>query len=449
MTEHYQNDLYDDDDGEGGAPQAAPAPTKMQNVTGLLANPKTKKTVIFTAAAVAVVGAVATMAIVSGNKTHQETSPPAVTGADVGSGPQGLSDAPNPNLARDAQYKSMVAQASAERASEAANSGQSVQPMAVTVETGLHAAPTPAEAAASAAAAAAEHDRQVAAAAVAAQQPQQSVQQPGQAGQNAQQPDPQYQRFAENTTKAIDSVMTYGNRKYAMQSFTLAPSTDTVTGGAVQPAVATTAQGQAGEAKAVAAAATVKAVQPMTLIGAGYLGAIRIDTGINTDISTKFGGTLLTGPYAGAHVFGTVVRKGYLADLEVTGIANDKIGLPMTPVTAMVLDSETGEQGTATDVDRKLLVRYGVKPLAAGFAAVADYLKSAGTTVNVSGTTVATTVPPVTGQHLAEIVGGSAAQQVNTDAGALDTTPTVRVARGAITGIYFLADVQFTPKSAN
>jgi intracellular multiplication protein IcmE len=197
----------------------------------------------------------------------------------------------------------------------------------------------------------------------------------------------------------------------------------------------------------VGASATTAAATPtqLTLLGAGAIESARMDTGLNTDIGGDFGATVVTGKYAGAKLVGTYSRKGELAVGQVRLMAFPNQGVSV-PVNAVILDPETAEGGTASDVDRKLFVKYGIKPLAAGFAAVADYLKNSGTTVVVDGQTVTSTQPELTNKRAGQIVVGSAAQQVSSDANALDTTPTVRVRRNTIVGVFFTQDVVYTPK---
>lgn len=439
------DELYSDEEAAqhvGNGPEGAVPSSKTDNLVKLTSNPKSRRVLIATAAAVVVVSGLALVGIRSGNKPQQTQAPAGMTGASVGPAPNSLENDPNSALANSEQYKQMAAATAARKASEALESGRSDQPGAVTVESAMRNSATPAEQEASAAAAVLRAQQQAQAqAALAAAQAQQPTQQQQQVAQV--QPDPAYQMMVGRARETMAGLMK--PRSFGIQNVSFVESGTGATG----TAQAVAGLGGAGAAVAQAAAAASSSVSTgneITLISAGAIEAARMDTGVNTDIGGDFGATLLTGPFAGAKLIGTVQRKGTLAEMTVTtfSLPAQKI---TTGVKAHILDAETKEPGTASDVDRKLFIKYGIKPLAAGFAAVASYLQSAGTTVVVNGETVSSTTPQLTTKHTAEIIGGSAAQQVNSDANSLDTTPTVRVRPNTIVGVFFTSDVLYTPKT--
>lgn len=457
MNENDTDDLYGDGESAqrvGNGPETRGPASKMENVSSVMRNPKSSKVVVATVGAIVVVGGLLVVAISSRNAPQQTATPPGLSGANVGAAPTTLGDDPNKNLADSKQYQDMVAATGRDRAQAARDAGQSTQPLAATVEQALTKAPTPAEVAASAAQAEQARQQQAAlAAAQAAAQPQQG--QGGYAGAHSQ--DQAYQQMQQNAQQAIAQLM--APRARGSQSFAMVDTN------ASQAAAQAQAQGQLPVQAvpsvirtAAAAPAAVAATPPtvgassagysdqVTLISAGLIESARIDTAVNTDVGGEFGATLLTGKYAGAKLIGTVQRKGELAQMSLRTMSLPGQGVSMSAA-GVILDAQTAETGTATDVDRKLFVKYGVKPLAAGFTAVADYLRNSGTTVVVNGETVTSTQPELTGKKTAQIVGGAAAQQVNSDANALDTTPTVRVARGAVVGVFFTQDVVYSPRA--
>ncbi|MFK4705808.1 hypothetical protein ABIC83_002647 [Roseateles asaccharophilus] len=444
-----EQELYDDEGGAelpqqvGNGPSGKQPPGKMENVTALTQNPRTRRVVIATVAAVAIVGAITIISIVSKNRQTAPAPPAALTGVSVGQAPSSLDDKQNAALAQSREYQEIMAKSGAQRASEAAQNGQSTQPLAATVEAALQPNQTPAERE-EAEAKARKEKAEADAVATAQRQAMELAQRQGavqQAGnvQVAQQPDPAQQQMMQTAAQAIQALAANRGRGaavYAMSDSTQAPVATQVSAGGYTRVGATSQQVSAQQA----------APPQLTLIGAGSIEAARIDTGVNTDVGGDFGATLLTGRYAGAKIIGTVQRRGETAAMTCRTIAFPDQGVSI-PATCSILDAETGEGGTASDVDRKLLVKYGIKPIAAGFAAVADYLKNSGTTVVVNGQTTVTSSPELTGKKAAQIVGGSAAQQVNTDANALDTTPTVRVRRNTVVGVFFTQDVIYTPKT--
>lgn len=448
MSDNTEDDLYGDDvpaQRVGNGPDVKAAPTKLENVAALGKNPKTSRVILATVGAVVLVGGIAVVGIVSKNSRAPEPTPAAISGAAVGAAPTGLTEDSSAALANSQQYKDIVAAAGQQRSKDALESGQSAQPLAATVEGALKAAPTPAEQAASAAeterlrlqAEAAERARNV------ALQQQQAQQVSG--GTN-QQPDQVYQQMMSNAQNAMVQLMS--NRTRGTGVYSMVDQAQGAAAGGLQQTAYQQGGVQAGAGGVQAAAATgpaAAAPTQYTLIGAGEILSARVETGVNTDIGGDFGATLLTGKYAGAKLIGSVQRRGETAQMTVRMMSMPEQGVSV-PAAAVILDAETAEGGTATEVDRKLFIKYGVKPVAAGFAAVADYLKNSGTTVVVNGETVTTSQPELTNKKAAQIIAGSAAQQVNTDANALDTTPTVRVRRGAIVGVFFTQDVLYTPR---
>lgn len=448
MNEQDADDLYGGDETPaqrvGNGPESKASPSKLENVAALGKNKKTSRVIIATVGAVLLVGGIATVSIISKNNRVEKPQPTELTGAAVGNAPP-LSEERSTALADSEQYRTIVAAAGQDRADAARQSGESTQPLATTVEASLKPKPTPAEAAAAAAEAeqlrlqqqAMEQARQQAAA-----QPSQQQGYP----QSSPQGDQVYQQQIANAQSAMTQLM--APRTRGLQVFALADSTTASVGSMQQVGLHVGGAGQAGTGVGggtAGGAAVAPSVSQVTLIGAGVIESARMDMGANTDVGGDFVATLLTGKWAGAKLIGSVQRRGELAALTVRTLSLQAQGVSVS-ANAIILDPETAEGGTATDVDRKLFVKYGVKPLAAGFAAVADYLKGSGTTVMVNGETVTSSQPELTNKKAAQIVAGSAAQQVSTDADALDTTPTVRVRRGAIVGVFFTQDVLYAPK---
>jgi hypothetical protein len=452
MNDNEDDDLYGGDEPAqrvGNGPEAKAPAGKLENVAALGKNPKTSRVIIATVGAVVLVGSIAVIGIVSKNKRAEAPPPAELSGAAVGSTPA-LGEDRSAALADSAQYKDIVAAASKERSKTALENGESAQPLAATIESTLKAAPTPAEAAASAAKAEEVRLQQQAleqakAQALAAQQMQAQQQQQGYQQQNPQ-GDQVYQQQLTNAQAAMAQLM--APRARGSQVYGLVDA-QTTGGGLQQVSLQGGGAGQAGTAGGASSgsstATAAAAAGHVTLIGAGIIESARMDMGANTDVGGDFVATLLTGKWAGAKLIGSVQRRGELAAMTVRTMSLPAQGVSV-PATAVILDPETAEGGTATDVDRKLFIKYGVKPLAAGFAAVADYLKNSGTTVVVNGETVTTSQPELTNKKAGQIVAGSAAQQVSADANALDTTPTVRVRRGAIVGVFFTQDVLYSPK---
>lgn len=441
MSNDQQEDLYGEDSPQhvGNGPATQPAPTRMDNISAMVKGAKTGKVMLVTAAVVVLAVALVAVALTSTKK--KVLLPASVSGVSVGQTP-GLQDQTNKDLVDSRQYTDMVAQVNAGRASDAARNGTSVQPLADGTARTLVAFKTPAEeerdakiAAELAASKAAGAALEVQIARLAAQQlpAQQQPQQP-------QQVDPAYTAMLNNANQAMGELLAPRGR--GTQSFEVSAAPKIAL---ASPAAFGNQAGSMSGAGAAALASVATASRGKTLIPAGAVVVAKMDTAVNTDIGGDFVATLVTGPWAGAKLIGTSTRVGELASLQfkVMSFPGDGVSIP---VTAVALNSESLEAGVATDVDRKLLVKYGVKPLVAGVAAVGQALLAAGTKVAISGVEVVTTKPSITKEQAQNIVIGSAAQQVNADANALNTTPTVRVAPGTVIGIMFTADVVYTAK---
>lgn len=431
------NDLYDAPQPDAPVPSPS-APTRAENISAVARGPKSGKVIAVTIGAVVLVAGLLVVAFTS-KKGSSAPLPATISGASVGDAPP-LREQATPGLAGSAQYNEMVDQVNQARAAEAARTGASVQPLADSVARTLVESRTPAEqerlnrANAEAAAAAAAAGRPVTESV--RQYPAAGEAQGAQAYNNGQDP------MILNAQKAIDALLM--PRERGMQTFDVSAPVRVAQAGAA----GATSGSAAGPATTAGGAPVVTtAAASHTLIAAGSLEAARMDSAINTDLQGDFIATLVTGPYAGAKLVGTSQRAGDLASMRFVAMSLTGKGVTV-PVSAVALDAASLEAGTATDVDRKLFVKYGVKPLMAGLAAVGQAVLNTGTSVTVDGATVVSTQPTLDGKQTGAIIAGAAAQQLTQDAGALNTTPTVRVAPGTVVGVMFVADVIYTPPSS-
>lgn len=184
----------------------------------------------------------------------------------------------------------------------------------------------------------------------------------------------------------------------------------------------------------------------VTLIPAGTLVSAVTFNRVNTDLIAPLVATVVSGPYAGAKLIGTPSRVGEVAQIEFKTISLPGVGTSL-PVQAFSLDAETLEAGVATSVDRKLLSKYLLRPLAGAAAAVGDAAKNAGsTTVNVMGVTSSTNAE-LDGRRARQIMLGAVGEQAAADLSSGSIDPTVRVADKTVIGVLFVADVIYTPQN--
>jgi hypothetical protein len=187
------------------------------------------------------------------------------------------------------------------------------------------------------------------------------------------------------------------------------------------------------------------APQAYTLVSAGEIHAALLETAVDTDTSDTVLATLvIPGPLNGAKLVGAVRRQGTVAKIQFSLLSMPGSGISF-PINAFALDADTTATGVATEVDRKLFVKYGIKPMAAAIAAVGQAAMRAGTTIvsSAAGTTIAQA--PLSSSQLRNVAAGSLAGQISQDVNMLDTQPTVRVAKGTLMGIAFSQDAVYTP----
>lgn len=185
---------------------------------------------------------------------------------------------------------------------------------------------------------------------------------------------------------------------------------------------------------------------PVTLIAAGTMVSAVTFNRINTDLIAPVVATIVSGRYAGAKLIGTPARAGEVAKIDFKTISIPGAGTSL-PIQAISLDAQTLEAGVATSVDRKILAKYVLRPLAGAAAAVGEVAKSAGsTTVNVNGATSSTNAE-LDDRRVRQIMLGAVGEQAAADLSADSLDPTVRVADKTVIGVLFTADVIYTPQN--
>lgn len=405
-----EDDLYNEESAQrvDGPPMVEGKPSKLENIMALGSKPAAKRGMIL--AAVAVLVAIALVAIA----TQRLRSPPKaklpadITGVNVGVAPGSLNPDTQGGAGNTQQFQNMVKGVSQERVDQANRDGTSVQPLAITVERDLRTTPQP-----------------VAPAAPVYQQ---------QAYQPPSPQDPAYAAMMANARNAVGSLVQA--RSFGSAVFDGPAQVNKPDGQAAQ------AGKKAGQGDAPLAPA---APQSVTMLAAGAMESVKMDTAMNSDVGGEAVATVVTGRYAGARVIGTATRVGDLLKPQFTLMSLPGTGISV-PITAIGLDPQTLENGTATDVDRKLFVKYGVQPVAAALSALGQAIAQGGGTTVINGSTAVSSTPEVSGRRATGIAVGAAAGTFTKDIGALNTEPTVRIAKDTILGILFTRDVIYTPK---
>lgn len=406
-----ENDLYGDETPQrvDVPPVVESKPSAMQNIMALRNKPEARRGMILAGVGVVVAIALVLIATQRLNNPPKPKLPPEISGVNVGAVPGTLNPDTQGGAGNTQQFQNMVQGVTQERVDQAQRDGTSVQPLAITVERDLRATP------------------QAAPTQPAPAYPQQAYQAPGVQ-------DPAYASMIANARLAVASLVRqreYGSAVYDGDS----------KASKAEPQATQVGQ-KAGQ---IQPAATAAASQSVTMITAGSIESARMDTALNSDVGGESVATIVTGRYAGARLIGTATRVGDLLKPQFTVMSMPGTGVSV-PISALGLDAKTLENGTATDVDRKLFVKYGVQPVAAALSALGAAIAQGGGTTVINGNTAVTSTPEVTGSRATGIAVGAAAQTFTKDIGALNTEPTVRVAPGSIIGVLFTKDVIYTPK---
>lgn len=372
MAQAFHDSQFDPEEDVGA--HAASKQGAAANLIALGRNPKYSKVIVLTVLAVLAVGLLIAATIVR-RQQQVPVAPAPTANVDVGRAP---TDPPISRVrlapGQEERQRELEARAAAEAASAARARGESTQPSAERVEANLKPAMTPEEAeyevqrkaevdasrrrAEAALAAASAAEAQMAGGNPPPLPPQQA---------QMRQPDPAQDARMARASEMVQRIL--ARQPTGSQTFQISPAALTVadSSGAVRGSAQS--PGPSGGSEPVD--------EGPVLIQAGTIEVMHIDTAINTDRGNRFRATLVTGPYKGTIVNGTykLNAAGDAADIDVTSLAFRDLKMTVA-AQGVGLDPKTWEIGAATDVDRKLLVRYGIKPLATGFAAVADYLRN-------------------------------------------------------------------------
>lgn len=418
MSNQEHDDLYSDEGAQRvDTPPEIPKgqPGKLENIMALGKNPASKRGLMLTIGGVAFAVVAIAIAVNRMANPPQPQLPPEIQGVNVGGAPGSFRDNSVADVGKTEQFETMVQGVEQQRQLEAQQQQASVQPLAIGVERALKPVP------------------------VAEQMPAQAPYAPPvyQTTQAPVQQDPAYTAMLQNARSAIDSLAQ--ERKLGTDVFD-APIRQAQAGGNG----AGSASGQGAQNGSPQQSPGAPAA--VTMIAAGKVESVRIDTAVNSDLGGEFVATLLTGPYAGARLIGTAERAGTMVKPKFTVLSLPSTGVSV-PIQALGLDAQTLESGTATDVDRKLFIKYGVQPLAAALSALGQAVAQSGSTTVINGDTTITTNPELDPRRINGIAIGAAAQALSKDANALDTTPTVRVAPGTIIGVVFTRDVVYNARS--
>lgn len=185
-----------------------------------------------------------------------------------------------------------------------------------------------------------------------------------------------------------------------------------------------------------------KPAKPIIRAGTSY--AASIDISSDSEYPGVMKATLLSGPYVGAVVLGTVnaSKSGDRIGISFSKGVFDK---KTVSINAVALSVDGKSTDVSTSVDRKYLERFLLRPIGAASAVVADMLKQPNSSIFVNGNGVVTQSSTTrSGADVARAALATAMQEVTktTDAA---TTPVAKIdateKSGKIILVMFLDDV--------
>lgn len=202
---------------------------------------------------------------------------------------------------------------------------------------------------------------------------------------------------------------------------------------------------QTESARSGAAGAEVprREAAPAVLIPAGAIHYAVLVTSSNSDAPGPVTVEILQGPFRGARLVGSFTRPQNADRLVVQFNSLTDVTGRSYPVNAVAVSPQTSETAVASDVDPRLVERYGLRMAAAFVAGLGEALGSAGSTSvsTIFGTT--TTSQDSVGLGTAAAAGlGEAAGAISSDLeGAAAVGPLVTLDAGDPLGVLYVESV--------
>jgi type IV secretory pathway VirB10-like protein len=205
-------------------------------------------------------------------------------------------------------------------------------------------------------------------------------------------------------------------------------------------AAAATAAGAAGAASGGGAPAAAVQADPVVLIPAGKILSAVIDTQTVSDDGGPVRATVVSGPYNGATLIGSMTVNRDMGRLNFHTMSFK--GASVT-ISAVGMDPITGRVGMADEVDKHWFEKYGLVFVSSFVGGYGEAASSVGQTV--TQTTGATIVQqdPLSPKMRAQVAlgksGSAISQQLAQDASAIKSTVTLNQSKAL--GVMFMKDV--------
>ncbi len=179
---------------------------------------------------------------------------------------------------------------------------------------------------------------------------------------------------------------------------------------------------------------------PFIKAGTVYYGVI--ETAVNSDEPGPVMATVISGPYKGGRLLGSLTyqKDAVMLSFNVLSLKNFPKSIP---VNVVAIDQNTARTGLSTETNHHYLYRYGAVFASAFIQGYGQAFQTSGTTISSNGLSTQTSTPQLSPRDKFFIALGNVGQQFSTSAlAAFNTPPTVYVASGTAVGLLFLADAQ-------
>lgn len=151
---------------------------------------------------------------------------------------------------------------------------------------------------------------------------------------------------------------------------------------------------------------------------------------------------LTSGQYAGAILNGTVTQGAEKLNFNFTSmyLPNDS---NLIQISAIALQHDTMEVGTATSVDKREFLRYVVRPTLKAGAAVGEYYANDTSTTTTAAGTVMQSSAAKSADHARKVAMGEAMNAINNDIDSIDTSTIITQDQYTPIKVYFTAEVKY------
>lgn len=182
----------------------------------------------------------------------------------------------------------------------------------------------------------------------------------------------------------------------------------------------------------------------VVLAKAGDMFNAILETSINSDETSPVFAKVITGPFKGARLIGTMGRTG-----EKVVVSFTKINIPNSPksysISAIAVDPETSRSALATDVDHHYFVKYALGLGAAFLQGYGDALQRQNTSTVVSPLGgVTTSTGELSNSQIVKQSFGTVGDRLSSDlSGDMNRPVTVTVDSGTPIGVMLMDDLTF------